>query len=255
MRAFLLFSVLALISTRMESQAAGGADTSRPALPNTMQLPLDSTKTVAPPGVSRSDALYYRDIVGVIFDDTTSGLTVRRLLGRHHGTIIGGVPGDGEYIVRIPDPGRTFDALESVVARFNAEVGVALVRKVYYRWKPILNGSTGDSIGPFGWPVLITTFPSLDTSEVVELPGGHRLYRTSITLRFTPGVSDSAKVKFFRRHWMQVIGVTRAMNFFVRIPDPGRPVDRLYQVLEGLRREPEVEIAALLHRDPLSQTH
>lgn len=239
----------------MESQATGGADTSRPALPKTMQLPLDSTRTVARPGVARTDALYYRDIVGAIFDDTTSGLTVQRLLGRYHGTIIGGVPGGFEYIVRIPDPGPSFDALESIVARFNAEVGVALVSKVYYRWTPIFNGSTGDSIGPFGWPVLITSLPVLDTSEVVELPSGRRLFRTSITLRFRPGVSDSAKAEFFRRHSMQVIGVTRAMRFFVRIPDPGRPADRLFQMLDRLRREPEVEYAVALNRDPLSETH
>ncbi len=87
--------------------------------------------------MSRNEVLYYRTIVGVIFDDTTSGSAIRSLFVRYDARIIGGVPGDKEYIVRIPDPGTTLAALDSVVSRLHEEPGVKLVRKVYRRWNPI----------------------------------------------------------------------------------------------------------------------
>jgi hypothetical protein len=49
---------------------------------------------VEAPELPRAQALYYRNIVGIIFDDTTSGTTIGRLLSRYAGTIIGGNPGD-----------------------------------------------------------------------------------------------------------------------------------------------------------------
>ena len=139
--------LLVLACTLPESaqvRAEWGIDTVRvsdgrptvPALPN---LPPDTVLTVARPGVPRSDVLYYRTIVGVIFDDTTSGATIRSVLTRYGGTIIGGVPGDDEYIVRIDDPGETLAALDSVVSRLDDERGVKLARKVYRRWSPILD--------------------------------------------------------------------------------------------------------------------
>jgi len=88
--------------------------------------------------------LFYRNIVGIIFDDSTSGLTIRGLLSRYSGTIIGGNRGDKEYIVRISDPGPKFVGLESVVARLSAEPGVALVRKIYYRTPIASEGHPND---------------------------------------------------------------------------------------------------------------
>ncbi|MGH9893262.1 MAG: hypothetical protein ACREA0_14985 [bacterium] len=88
----------------------------------------------------RTEVLYYRNIVGIIFDDTTSGATIRALLGRYGGTVIGGVPPVAEYIVQIPDPGPTLTAVDSIVTQLNVESGVALARKVYHRWFPIIDG-------------------------------------------------------------------------------------------------------------------
>jgi hypothetical protein len=110
-------------------------DTTRPPVPALANLPADTTLTVEIPGVPRSEELLYRNIVGIIFDDTTSGSTIRGLLPRYGGTIIGGIPGAQEYLVQIPDPGPTFAALDSIVTRLNAEVGVALARHVYRRWQ------------------------------------------------------------------------------------------------------------------------
>jgi hypothetical protein len=102
------------------------------------------------------------------------------------------------------------------------------------------------------WPLLVDQLPDLDTSRVVTTsPNSFRLYRTDISLSFKPEVSDSAKIAFFGRHSMCVIGVTQAGRFFVRIPDPGPTVEALYAVLESLRREPEVARASSIPRDPL----
>lgn len=108
-------------------------DTARPPVPGLPNLPTDSTFTMEAPGYPRAKSLYFRNIAGIIFDDTTSGRTIRRLLARYRGRIIGGSPGVSEYLVQIPDPGRSFAALEAIVRRLQAEGGVALVRKVYYR--------------------------------------------------------------------------------------------------------------------------
>ena len=115
-------------------------DTTRPPLPGQPNLPQDSTFTVEAPDLPRSEILYYRNIVGIIFDDTTSGATVRALLARYGGSILGGGPGVSEYIVQIPDPGSTFAAVDGKVTQLNSESGVALARKVYYRTPVYLDG-------------------------------------------------------------------------------------------------------------------
>lgn len=120
-------------SPRHQSLTAVQGDSSRPPVPPLPNLPADSTFTVEKPGTPRSELLYYRNIVGIIFDDTASGATVRRTLARHRATITGGSPSVAEYLVRIPDPGPSFASLDSVVTRIYSEPGVALARKVYYR--------------------------------------------------------------------------------------------------------------------------
>ena len=105
------------------------------------------------------------------------------------------------------------------------------------------------------WPIL-TTYPLLDTSRVVQLPGDtFQLFRTDITLRFRIGVSDSARRVFFNRHSMIVVGVTRSGQFFVRIPDPGPSAQNLFDALDALRSEPDIGIVSIIPRTPLPQSH
>jgi hypothetical protein len=107
-------------------------DTTRPPIPVSENLPRDSTFTVEAPDLPRAECLYYRNIVAITFDDTTSGSTIRSLLHRYSGSVIGGNPGI-EYVVQIPDPGPTFTALEAITTKLSSEPGVANARKVYYR--------------------------------------------------------------------------------------------------------------------------
>ena len=115
-------------------------DTTRPPVPPLPNLPGDTLTTVERPGIPRDEVLYYRNIVGVIFDDTTSGRTIRSMMARYNATVLGGAPGDVEYFFQIPDPGTAFADVDGTVARLDAEQGVRLARMVYRRWVPIVDG-------------------------------------------------------------------------------------------------------------------
>ncbi len=118
-------------------------DTSRPPLPDQPNLPGDSTFTVEAPPYLRSDLLYYRNIVGVVFHDSTSEGTVRAILRKYSGVVIGGVPGpagDPWYVIQVPDPGPTLAEVDSLVSRIGREPGVKRTRMVYFRTPLRLKG-------------------------------------------------------------------------------------------------------------------
>jgi subtilisin family serine protease len=104
------------------------ADTGRPPLPASLGLPPDSVALLVPHPDYPSETVYYRNIVGVVFDDSTSGLTIRQILSRHGATIIGG--GVETYIVQVADPGPTLDALDSVITDIGSETGVRYAIRV-----------------------------------------------------------------------------------------------------------------------------
>jgi hypothetical protein len=115
---------------------AAKADTGRPPIPTVENLPGDSTYTAESPDYPRAGLLYYRNVISIAFFDTTSGTTIRRILQQYSANIIGGVAGpavDPEYIVQIPDPGPTLQAVDAVVASIGAQPGVRRATKLYYR--------------------------------------------------------------------------------------------------------------------------
>jgi subtilisin family serine protease len=86
---------------------------------------------VSPPG--HPDVLILRNYVNITFDDTTSGVTVRRIFAKYGAEVVGGHQTTGAYIIRIPDPGPTWAAVDSVIALMDAEPGVrAAYRRVKY---------------------------------------------------------------------------------------------------------------------------
>ena len=118
--------------------SAAEADTSRPLVLPLPNLPSDSTFTVEKPGHPRSQLLYYRTIVRIAFDDTTSGPTIRSLFSRYGATVIGGIPSavDPEYIIQVPDPGTSIEALNSLLAELEQEPGVKWAASVYSGPRP-----------------------------------------------------------------------------------------------------------------------
>jgi len=109
------------------------SDTSRPAVPSSFVRPQDSSKVV----VSQVDtaSVFYRHILEIRFDDSTSGPTTRSVLAKYQALIIGGRPGEQAYIVQIPDPGSA-PAYDSVRAAMAQEPGVDYVLRVFFRAGP-----------------------------------------------------------------------------------------------------------------------
>ncbi len=178
-----------------ETPALVAVDTTPPPAPETPNLPVDSTYTVEAPNLPRAECLYYRNIVGIVFDDTTSGTRIQQILSTYAGTITGGNPADDEYIVSIPDPGPTFAAIESIVTQLYAEPGVALARKVYYRTPTysngaILRGTDTTQLVPLrgtlvSGRVMDTQFEHPVNRAIVRMPGTSFDAETDSTGRFT----------------------------------------------------------------------
>jgi hypothetical protein len=117
------------------------SDTTRPPVPSSYS---EFDTTVVVPNPSDSDVIYYRNIFFLQFDDSTSGTTVRSVLQRYQATIVGGStsPWDrGAYVVRVPDPGATWEDVQRVAAQMQSERGVYLARPRAYRSKLIFRAT------------------------------------------------------------------------------------------------------------------
>ena len=126
-----LIAPIACTSTKVDRTAGGEAprvassDTARPPVPPEFTPPADSTRTVAVPG--NPGVRYHRHLVGVVFDDSTSGITVNRLLQRYQATVVGGLPRygtSGAYILQLPDTVTTYEGLQGVINAITGESGV-----------------------------------------------------------------------------------------------------------------------------------
>ncbi len=122
----LLFLSVCVVSGASGTQSEMPQDTARPMVPDSLlELP-DTSLLVAWP--TDPAQLYYRTVIGVVFDDSTSGITVKQVFATYQAVIVGGNPGFGSrkpmYILRIPDPGMTYAALDSVLTAIEAEPGV-----------------------------------------------------------------------------------------------------------------------------------
>jgi hypothetical protein len=51
------------------------------------------------------------------------------------------------------------------------------------------------------------------------------------------------------------VGVTQAGVFFVRIPDPGLPVQNLWDALDALRIEPEIDLVTFIPWTAMREIH
>ncbi len=235
------------IAALMLGSAEAQQNAARPPVPALPHLPTDSTFTVEAPGYARAELLYFRNILGIIFKDTTSGASISRLLASYHGRIIGGVPGVKEYLVQIPDPGSSFGAVEAMVRRLGAEPGVALARKVYYRTPAYPNGrdaSHGDTARPAVPPT-----PNLpdDSTLTVPSPSGMnvRYYRNIVVIIFDDSTSGVSVRRIFAKYGGVIIGGSEARDepaYYVQIPDPGTTFAAIDAVGSLIKTEPGVQL-------------
>ena len=104
------------------TQAEGDDD--YPAIPEGMSIAPDSTIVISPPS---SKEVFYRTLVSVAFDDTTSALSVRRILS-HYGTVVGGDEAAGPrgaYLLQVQDRGAEWSRVSAMLDSLRTEGGVA----------------------------------------------------------------------------------------------------------------------------------
>jgi hypothetical protein len=118
---------------RLLLSVTASGDTSRPVLPSAFTPPTDSSRIVT--GQGEAPNVYFRDYIEVAFDDTTSGITIRRVLEKYRATITGGRPLRDGYVLRVPDP-LTRAAWDSLLTAVEQEAGVRWVLPVLFRASP-----------------------------------------------------------------------------------------------------------------------
>lgn len=104
------------------TQAEG--DDSFPEIPEGMSIVADSAIVISPPN---SQEVFYRTLVTVAFDDTTSASSVRRILA-HYGTVVGGDPAAGPrgtYLLQVQDRGAEWSRVSAMLDSLRTEGGVA----------------------------------------------------------------------------------------------------------------------------------
>lgn len=97
-------------------------DTSKPTVPNNSSFERDPSIVIAPPGDSVN--VFYRKIFKIKFHDGVAGSTIRDVFGRFNAEVVGGAERLGVYYVKVPDPGPTWAAFDSLHTRLNAEPSV-----------------------------------------------------------------------------------------------------------------------------------
>ncbi len=107
-------------------------DTIPPIVPTArLFFPDDTGRSVA--RAADSPTRYYRTLIQVTFYDTTGGDQVRRAMEHWHSTIVAGGPYPTPYILRLPDPGSTWSAFDSLLGALRGEPGVQDVVPVIVR--------------------------------------------------------------------------------------------------------------------------
>jgi hypothetical protein len=106
-------------------QGSGDDDDEKaPAVPEKMTITPDTTLVVA-----RADSgdYYYRTLISLAFHDTTSAITIKKVLYQYDATIVGGYPKlgpRGTYVVQVADRGPKWPPLAALIDSLRAESGV-----------------------------------------------------------------------------------------------------------------------------------
>jgi hypothetical protein len=227
------------------------SDTARPPIPTGTAYPRDTLYAVTNP--ADTGRIYYRRLYEIMFSDTASGSSIRALLAKYHARIVGGVPIIGSYIVMMPDPGATWQAVQARRDSLHREPIVLVFMPLIRRDNPPVPRSRFLNSASLGARPILSGYPRLDASRLVHSPGDTTFlyFRVNLALRFKEGVSDSAKRAFFARNSISVIGIGGG-QFFVTIPDPGPTLDSLYAAVDRLRSQPEILVAVLIPFTPMS---
>jgi hypothetical protein len=115
------------------------ADAGRPPIPPARYFfPEDTAWSVVPP--YDTAVQYHRTLYAIVFDDSTSGARIRQVFDQYRATLVAGWVNTGAYGVRLPDPGPTWAAVDSLLRRLRGEPGVHLVFPLNFREPSKLHG-------------------------------------------------------------------------------------------------------------------
>ena len=227
-------------------------DTTRLPIPHEATYPLDTERVVNAP--LDSGVIFFRTLSTVTFDDTVSGSVIRAFLSKYRATIVRGEPVAGAYIIRVPDPGSTWEALDSLLRQMRAEPGVRVVAPMTFRDAPPRVKDRSPSDGPGqsrsagldarpALPADAYFFPT-DTALSVLSPNDTvtRYYRTVIGIRFADSTSGTTVRRVLSAYHATIIGGASHMGMYiVRIPDPGPTWAALDSITTAIRHESGVE--------------
>ena len=234
------------------------ADTTRPPVPTKLGGPAE----ILTLGI-RGETIF-RNVAEVRFDDTTSGVTVRRFLRRYNGKIVGGTPISRAYILEIPDPGATWEQYYAVIQAMRTEPGVTGVSIVSIKEMhvnlPARPAPDTVSLVPDTPPdsIPISAWEAMYAPGNMELPGvewPRPFPRNIVVVLFREETSRIDKQRAIDAIQGVVVGgepIGRGGLYYVRIPGDGtsRP---LFRAIETLKSLPQVETASpvLPASDPL----
>lgn len=109
------------------------SDTAAPEMPKKLLIRPDTTLVVSRPD---SGDIYYRTLVQVAFDDTTRGISIKRVFFRFQATVVGGYPKQGPrgtYVIQVADRGPKWEPLAALVDSLRAEPGVFSAGPMQFR--------------------------------------------------------------------------------------------------------------------------
>jgi hypothetical protein len=270
-----LCAVLAAGPLQQEPVAAPArptqADTARPPLPRAFGAEdADTLLGVSPPNEPR--VRYFRTLLGIQFDDTTTGAGVRAVLRRHEAVVVGGMPNVGAYVVRVPDPGPTMRALDSVISSVWHDAGVHLAFKLAIHDVAEPNGPR--PLSPAARPSQTAVAVSRDTSRP-EIPDHPSLpddsvhlvrsprdsvriyYRTMADVIFGDSVSGAEIRAFLTGYSAQIVdGIPLIRAYTIRFPDPGPTWASFDKLLRAMRAQPGViNVTPITRHDCLPILH
>jgi hypothetical protein len=205
--------------TRVAPEAA--SDTAPPPVPTSFAPPRDSTRTVAVP--DDPSVRYHRHIIGVVFDDSTSGATVKAVFRKYQAVVVGGMPdwgNRGAYIVEVPDTVTTYQGLQSFIEKVGSEIGVDFAFGETWRGKVVPRGDYSATRPP------IPDSPSEpdDSAFTAVSPADPRFvyYRRLYDVVFLDNATDAQVLAFFAKYQASIVGGAPLVDIYtVQVPDPG----------------------------------
>lgn len=201
--------------------------------------------------------VYYRRLLSVSFLPTATGTEIRQLFEKYSAVIVGGRHFTGAYVIQVPDPGASIEALTAIRERIGAEPGVQFVILLARRSPPptVHIGSHGEkpprqAAGDTTRPLIPTTgtfnFPR-DTMLTVVPPGDTVTiyYRNIFRVRFDDSTSGTTVRTFFSENRGEIIGgAPNGGAYVVRFPDPGPTYEDFARLSDQLNRSRGVQYAA-----------